>query len=309
MENRLISLIIPVYNEQQKLYDNVTYIKSVLTDNKINYEIILIDDGSKDKSWETINTMVNEDTAIKGLKLSRNFGKESALTAGINEAKGDACITMDSDLQHPPTLIPEMIKLWKDESYDVIDGIKKYRGKEKLLNKICAVLFYDTLKKLSGFDLNKNSDFKLLDRKVIESWKTLDEKNTFFRGLSKWLGYRHTTIPFEVGKRSGGETKWSIMSLFKLAITAITSFSSMPLYFVTYLGVFFLLGAIILGLQTLYNKISGLAVSGFTTVILLQLIIGSSLMISLGVIGLYVAKIFDEVKNRPRYIITQKIGQ
>ena len=214
---------------------------------------------------------------------------------------------MDADLQHPPELIPEMVRLWKEEGYEVVEGVKALRGQESLVNKAGAGLFYYILSKFSGFDIKQASDFKLLDKKVVHAWQSMNERNTFFRGMSAWVGFNRISIPFNIKNRTGGASKWSLFKLFKLAINAITSFSSLPLHIVTFMGLIFLLGSLILGIQTLYMKLKGIAYSGFTTVILLLLIIGSTLMISLGIIGTYIAKIYEEVKGRPRYIVAEQI--
>jgi polyisoprenyl-phosphate glycosyltransferase len=307
MSEFLISIIIPVFNEGKQIPKSLSVIRKILDDNQINHEFILIDDGSKDDTWDVIKHASTEMPGIGAIRFSRNFGKESALCAGLEAAMGDACVVLDADLQHPPEIIPEMVRLWREEGYEIIEGVKFSRGKEHLLNKISALVFYKVLKGLSGYDLNRASDFKLLDAKVVASWRLLTERNTFFRGMAAWVGFKRTSIPFVVADRSGGKTKWSSFRLFKLALTAITSFSSLPLQLVTFLGIAFLIGSIPLGIETLYLKFRGEAVDGFTTVILLLLIIGSTLMISLGIIGTYIAKIFDEVKYRPRYLVSETV--
>lgn len=307
MQEYLISIIIPVFEEEKQIDKSLHTIHSILLENEINHELIIIDDGSGDNTWDVLKRVSSELTVIRAVRLSRNFGKEAALYAGIELAKGDACIIMDSDLQHPPDIIPEMVRLWREEGYEVVEGTKASRGKENLANSIGAKLFYSSLRKLSGINLDGASDFKLLDSKVIEVLREMNERNTFFRGMSVWVGFKRINIPFNVSARSGGNTKWSFIKLLKLAITAITSFTSLPLHLVTFMGVIFLAGSFLLGLQTLYMKFSGIAVNGFTTVILLLLIIGSTLMISLGIIGTYIAKIYDEVKYRPRYVIREEI--
>lgn len=307
MDKSFITVVIPVYNEENQICNNISVIRSHLLKTGINFTILLVDDGSTDGTWFKLKLLSEEVPEIKALKLSRNFGKEAALCAGLEAAEGDACIIMDSDLQHPPALIGEMLRLWKEEGYEVIEGVKSLRGNESFINKAGANLFYSLLTKLSGFNIKQASDFKLLDKKVVAAWRSMNERGTFFRGMSAWVGYNRISIPFNVGTRSGGGSKWSIFNLFKLAIKAITSFSSFPLHIVTFMGVFFLAGAVILGAQTLYMKLMGMALSGFTTVILLLLIIGSALMISLGVIGTYIARIYEEVKGRPRYIVAEEI--
>jgi dolichol-phosphate mannosyltransferase len=307
MERSFITVVIPVYNEENQIYENISVIQKCLEETSIQFMILLVDDGSTDGTWSRLKMLSEEIPCIKALRLSRNFGKEAALCAGLEASEGDGCIIMDADLQHPPTLIPEMIRLWKDEGYDVVEGVKALRGNESIIKKVGANLFYQILSKLSGFNMQQSSDFKLLDKKVLLAWRSMNERGTFFRGMSAWVGYNRISIPFNVGIRTKGVSKWSVFNLCKLAVKAITSFSSFPLHIVTFMGVFFLAGALVLGTQTLYMKLMGIALSGFTTVILLLLIIGSSLMISLGVIGSYIARIYEEVKYRPRYIVADEI--
>ena len=307
MDKSFITVVIPVYNEESQICENINVIRNCLSGTGMEFMILLVDDGSTDGTWLSLKTLSEETSCIKALRLSRNFGKEAALCAGLEAAQGDACIIMDSDLQHPPTLIPEMIRLWKDEGYEVVEGVKALRGNESMINKVGANLFYKILSKLSGFNMQQASDFKLLDKKVVSAWRSMNERGTFFRGMSAWVGYNRISIPFNVGTRTRGVSKWSLFNLFTLAVKAITSFSSFPLHLITFMGVFFLVGALVLGIQTLYMKLMGIALSGFTTVILLLLIIGSSLMRSLGVIGTYIARIYEEVKCRPRYIVSDEI--
>ncbi len=307
MDNYYINIIIPLYNECRQFEQNIAAIENTLKESKIGYGFILVDDGSTDATWDMVKNICEKNIHIKAIKLSRNFGKEAAICAGLEHSNADAVITMDADLQHPPSLIPGMVRLW-NEGYHVVECIKTHRGKESLFSKASAYLFYKLLKKLSGYNLENASDFKLLDKKVVDAWRLMNEKNTFFRGMSSWVGFNRTSLPFSVPERACGESKWSILGLFKLAINAVTSFSSLPLHLVTFLGIGFLAGAFILGVQTLARKFAGQALTGFTTVILLQLIIGSALMISLGIIGTYIAKIYDEVKGRPRYIISERLN-
>jgi dolichol-phosphate mannosyltransferase len=277
-----------------------------MVDNHIDYQFVLIDDGSRDNTWQALEQLTRELPGIKALKLSRNFGKEAALCAGLDAADGDACIVMDADLQHPPELIPEMVRLWREEGYDVVEGTKSNRGKEGFLYKLGARLFYLTFRRLSGLDLGKASDFKLMDRKVVDAWRQLLERGTFFRGMSAWVGFNRCQLPFAVERRITGSSKWSPIKLGMLFISAVTAFSSLPLQIITFLGGLFFIGSLALAAQTLYMKSVGIAFTGFTTVILLQLIIGSALMLSLGIIGTYLARIYEEVKYRPRYLISNK---
>lgn len=306
-EQAKLSLIIPVYQEGDHIRSSIGVIEKVLISNQIIYEIILIDDGSKDNTWKEISSMAYDNKHITALRLSRNFGKESALCAGLEHAGGDMVLIMDADLQHPPELIPEMVRIWREEGYDVVEGVKSSRGKENPIYKVCAKFFYYIIYKTSDINLGKASDYKLMDRKVVEAWKELPERAIFFRGMSAWLGFDRKQVCFDVAERVNGKTKWSLLRLIRLAVNAITSYTSMPLHCITVLGLLLFFGAIILGIQTLFMYFTGRALSGFTTVILLQLIIGSSIMVSLGMIGIYLTKIYKEVKGRPRYLISKCI--
>lgn len=301
-----ISIVVPVYNEGAHIRKSMAYVGQICDAASIPFELVLVDDGSKDNSWEELAAMAKEDERITAVRLSRNFGKEPALLAGIDAASGDAVLVMDADLQHPPEKIPEMVRLWQ-EGAEVVEGVKSSRGKEKLSYRFCAKLFYGTINKATGIDFNNASDFKLLDRKVVEAMKQMPERMTFFRGMSAWVGFERKTFEFEVAERVDGTSKWSLKHLIKLAVTAVTSYTSAPLHCITVMGFVMFICAIVLGIHTLYMKIAGNALGGFTTVILLLLFIGSMMMISLGIIGLYLMKIYHEVKGRPRYITSRVI--
>ena len=306
-QNSLLSVVIPVYQEGSHIKSTIKVIEGVLLENKIKYEFILIDDGSTDNTWRELKSLVKESEGISIRRLSRNFGKESALCAGLEYANGDMILVMDSDLQHPPMIIPDMVNAWLNEGYDVVEGIKHSRGKENIIYRACAKFFYYLIYKSSDINLGRASDFKLMDRKVVEAWKELPERASFFRGMSAWLGFEHKEIEFDVAERVNGKTKWSLIRLIRLAANAITSYTSVPLHCITILGIIMFFGAALLGAQTLFMKLSGRASDGFTTVILLQLIIGSAIMTSLGIIGIYLTKIYKEVKARPRYLISDFI--
>lgn len=305
-ENAVISVIMPVYNEGEHIVSSIGVVEEILQKHNIAYEFVLVDDGSKDDSWEKLSKLAKENNKITSVRLSRNFGKEAALCAGLDHASGDAVIVMDADLQDPPELIPELVEHWKS-GYDVVEGVKSSRGKEGFAYKFCAKSFYKILFKMTGIDLDNASDYKLLDRKVVEAMQQMPEKVTFFRGMSAWVGFERKQVPFEVQPRVMGQTKWSVKRLAGLAFSAITSYTSAPLQLVTILGVVMFLVSLVLGAQTLIRYLMGNALEGFTTVILLQLFIGSMLMISLGIIGMYLMKIYHEIKGRPRYLVSKKI--
>lgn len=301
----MLSIILPSYNEGKNISKASGVISELLASNNIPYELIFVDDGSKDDTWNEIEKASKGNPNVVGIHFSRNFGKESALFAGLAESTGDACIVMDCDLQHPPETLIEMYRLWQ-EGYEVVEGVKRSRGKESILHKASAGLFYKLISKAVKIDMSRASDFKLLDRKAVDSLLAMPERNAFFRALSAWIGYKTTTVEFDVREREEGESKWSTWSLIKYAITNIVAFSAAPMQVVTIAGVLVFLFAIILGIQTLIKFFMGHAVAGFTTVILLILIIGSIIMISLGIIGYYISKIYEEVKGRPKYIISKK---
>jgi glycosyltransferase involved in cell wall biosynthesis len=303
----LISVVIPLYNEASHLRELLADLKTALQETGCRFEVILVDDGSPDDTWENIKEEAQVFPSLRAVRLSRNFGKELALCAGLERANGDAVVVMDGDGQHPPSLLPIMVEKWRSSGADIVHAAKTKRGREPVAGKVGAFLFYLILNKLSGFDLKGASDFKLVNRKVTDTWLSMRERNVFFRGMTAWMGFSTVKIPFQVVARRGGKSGWSYLKRAKLALIGITTFSSFPLHLVTFAGVIFFIFAIGLGIQTLYLKLTGRAFTGFATVILLELIIGSLLMISLGIIGEYLARIYEEVKGRPRYIVAESI--
>jgi glycosyltransferase involved in cell wall biosynthesis len=297
----------PVFREGVQLSALLAAVRDSLRRCDLPYELVLVDDGSPDDTWRVIVGEAKSSHTIHALRLSRNFGKESALCAGLEHARGDAVVVMDADGQHPPSLIPEMVHLWQSSGADIVEAVKRRRARESLASKLGAALFYVILNKLSGFQFKGASDFKLMNRKAVDAWLKMHERNVFFRGMTVWMGFTTVQMPFEVVPRSVGGSTWSVLERLKLALIGITAFSSFPLHLVTFAGVVFLVLSVLLGLETLYLKLAGRAVSGFATVILLELIIGSLLMISLGIIGEYLARIYEEVKGRPRYFVKESI--
>ena len=300
----LLSIVLPAYNEEQNIANTAQVLSGLLEENGIDYELIFISDGSRDGTFPEILKAAAANPRIKGAQFSRNFGKEAGIFAGLELAAGDAVIVMDCDLQHPPQVILQMWQLWQD-GVQVVEGIKSRRGKESLGYRLSAGFFYRIMSKLIRMDMNSSSDFKLLDRKVVDVLLGLPERNTFFRALSFWAGFRTEKVNYEVQERQFGKSKWSFWSLMKYAVFNATSFSTLPLQLVTVMGVVSILFSVVLAIQTLVKYLTGTAVEGFTTVILLILIIGGFLMLSLGIIGHYIARIYEEVKGRPKYIISQ----
>lgn len=305
--SKLLSIIIPAFNEHDMLPIAYEEIKKVVSPLDINHEFIFVDDGSKDNTFEAIRGLVEAgNTDVKGISFSRNFGKEAAIFAGLKEASGDCCIVMDCDLQHPASVIPEMYRLWT-EGFEIVEGVKNTRGRESLIHKFMAKLFYSIITRCSNINLEDASDFVLLDRKAIDSLVSMPESAPFFRGLSRWIGFKTVKVPFDVAERTVGESKWSTRGLIKYAIHNITIFSADPLQIVTVMGVLFVIGSLFVGGEALYRYITGTALGGFTTVIGLLLLSSGLIMISLGIIGIYLSQIYDEVKKRPRYIVSRRV--
>lgn len=301
-----LSIVIPAYNEELIIEKTSKVISQLMTKENIEFEIIFVDDGSKDKTWSLIEKICSANNNVVGVHFSRNFGKESAIFAGLSNSAKDCSVVMDCDLQHPPQTIIEMYRLWQ-KGYEVVEGVKKSRGKESIFHTASAGLFYKIMSSAVKIDMSRASDFKLMDKKVVNSILQLPEKNAFFRALSSWVGYNTTSVEFDVQEREAGVSKWSPFSLIKYAITNIAAFSAAPMQLVSVFGLATFIFALILGIQTLVNYFSGQAIEGFTTIILLLLIIGSVIMISLGIIGYYISKIYDEIKGRPKYIISKTI--
>lgn len=304
----MLSVVLPVYNEEQNIVRAYEAIRDVLMPNGIAFELVFVNDGSKDNSFEVIRKLSESvcDAKIIGLSFSRNFGKEAAIFTGLSHATGDVCAVMDCDLQHPPETLVEMYDMWK-QGFEIIEGVKRSRGKENLLYKGFAKLFYKLISRSTGIEMYRSSDFKMLDRKVVDEYVKLSERNIFFRALSSWLGYKSAVVEFDVQERFSGKTKWSIKSLVKYAIGSITSFTTAPMQLITLSGMVFFLFALVLGVHSIVKWAMGHALEGFTTVILLLLITGSVIMISLGIIGYYLARIYEEIKGRPRSIVREVV--
>ena len=304
----MLSIILPSYNEEKMIAVAAETVTNIMDEAGIDFEMLFVDDGSKDKTWENIQQAAKLNPHVVGVHFSRNFGKEAAMFAGLEKARGDCCVVIDCDLQHPPEKMVEMYRLW-EQGYEVVEGVKEDRGEESGFHRFAANSFYSLISRATGLDMASSSDFKLLDRKVVDTLNQLPERNVFFRALSFWVGFKKATVYYSVQERVAGESKWSTKALIKYALTNITSFSSMPLHIITVLGFIMMAVSVVFGVISLVQKLTGQALGGFTTVIILLLFASSVIMISLGIIGYYVARIYDEIKGRPRYIISQVIGE
>ena len=303
----MLSVILPAYNEKDMIPVAAETLAGILDKEDIAFELLFVNDGSTDGTWDAICRAREKDPRVCGICFSRNFGKEAAMFAGLEKARGDCCVVLDCDLQHPPEKIVEMYRLW-EQGYEVVEGIKEDRGQETGLHRFAANSFYGLISRATGMDMASSSDFKLLDRKVVDTLNAMPERNVFFRALSFWVGFRRAEVKYDVRERTAGESKWSTRALIKYAVTNIGSFSSAPLHLITVMGVIALIVAIVFSVVSLVQKLMGVALGGFTTVIILLLLFGSLIMISLGIIGYYIARIYEEVKGRPRYVIEEFLG-
>ncbi|MEM9544455.1 MAG: glycosyltransferase family 2 protein [Bacteroidota bacterium] len=305
-KNFKISIIAPVFNEASNID---AFIKEVVKNClSFDFELILVNDGSVDDTSAKIVSASRENANIKMLSFARNFGHQSAIKAGIDHAAGDAIIMLDADLQHPPEQIPIMVKWWK-EGYKIVQGIRTYKD-ERMLKKLTSSLFYRIINQLSELELKAGSaDFRLIDRVVAEQIKANNEYHLFLRGLFSWYGYTTKYLPYTANSRMSGETKFSFLKMFNLSLSGVTGFSIKPLRLSIFIGCLFTLISMIYLGYALYMKLfTDATVDGWTSTIIVITLIGGIQLTLLGIIGEYIGKIFQQLKNRPQYIIDQKIG-
>jgi glycosyltransferase involved in cell wall biosynthesis len=303
MTGPLVSVVAPVFNEGACIDRFVRRLGEVLAG--VRYELVLVDDGSTDDSWQRIADHGLLDDRVRGVQLSRNFGKEQAVLAGLEHAAGDAVVVIDADLQHPPDAIGEMLRLWREGAH-VVEAVKRNRTGQSLGNRLAARMFNAAFTRLTTVDLVNATDFRLLSRTAVDALLSMPEHASFFRGTSSWIGFRRAVVEVDIDHRAGGQSRWSSVSLFRLAINGLTSFTSAPLHFVTLAGIGFAGFSVLLGAQTVIRWLRGGSVAGFPTVILLLLVMGTFVLIGLGVIGEYLARIHEEVRGRPRYLVQER---
>lgn len=308
LSNKLISIVVPLYNEEEVVNQFYSRLIGILKDIKYDYEAIFIDDGSSDRTLSILEELANKDRNVKVITFSRNFGHMIALSAGLDYSKGDAVITMDSDLQHPPELIPKLLQKW-EEGNEVVNTLRIEAKTTSIFKKLSARFFYFLMNRIAKTNFQVNSaDYRLLDRAVVENIKSMKEHSRFLRGLINWVGYKQDSIPYQADTRQAGKTKYSFWRMFSFAIDGITSFSSFPLRLSTYLGLVIAFCSFIYILRTIYIKLIGQAAVGWASVLVTVLFMGGVQLIFLGVIGEYLARVYEESKARPLYIIKKKIG-
>ena len=302
----MLSVVIPAFNEQEMVPAAAGQIDGILSRAGIPHELIFIDDGSRDATWAEIRAESEHRDPVRGVHFSRNFRKEAAIFAGLQAADGDCVAVIDCDLQHPPEKLVEMYRLW-EQGVEVVEGVKTDRGEESLAHRVAAKTFYRLISEATHIDMTRASDFKLLDRKAVNVLLSMREKRAFFRALSSWIGFRTAEVPYEVRERAAGESKWSTWLLIKYALSNITAFTSLPLHLITGCGAASFLAALIVGIVSIVRLAMGRVVTGLTGAVILLLFLSGLIMVGLGIIGYYLAKIYDEVKRRPRYVIAETL--
>jgi glycosyltransferase involved in cell wall biosynthesis len=298
-----LSIVLPIFNEVEVLERTIQQLHSSLAFLGLRYEILCIDDGSKDGTGPLLDQLANDDPCIVPIHFTRNFGKEAAIQAGIQRARGEAAIFMDADLQHPPDLIPQMVELWREDGYEVVEARKRIYKHAPMLSRVLALSFSRLLGGATGAEMLGASDFKLLSRQTLDTLTQMPEHHRYFRGLVHWIGFESISVEFDVDEREGGTSSWGALDLVRYAVDAILSFTTAPLVWIALMGVLTTALGSVLGGIALYDYISGTAVDGFTTVILMLVIFSGLILTSLGTMSLYLGRLFEEAKSRPLYVI------
>ncbi len=300
-----LSIIIPVYNEEAVLPEFQKRITSVMATLGLSYELLYVNDGSVDTTLELLRELKTADPQVCYINLSRNFGKEAAVTAGIDHAMGSAVIIIDADLQDPPELIPELVAPWKEESIDVVYARRKSRAGESWVKKTTAAFFYRFMGKIGPVALPRDTgDFRLMSRRSIEALKTLREQHRFMKGLFAWVGFPQREVLYDRDERFAGETKWNYFKLWNFSLDGITGFTTAPLKLATYLGFAIAVFSGVFGLKIIFETlVNGVDVPGYPSVMVVVLFLGGTQLMFMGILGEYVGRIFNESKNRPLYLI------
>jgi dolichol-phosphate mannosyltransferase len=305
-EPELLSVVAPMYEEQDTVEPFTERVAAALEG--VDYELILVDDGSKDRTAEAMARAAAADPRVKVVALSRNFGHQPALTAGLEHARGDVIVMLDGDLQDPPELIPQMLERWR-EGVDVVYAVRQERLGETVFKRVTARGFYRTFRSLTGLDLAVESgDFRLMDRRALDALLAMPERNRFLRGMTVWIGFSQTAVPFVRQERHAGATKYPLRKMLRFSFDAITSFSSAPLQWATMLGFLFSLLAFLGIPLTVVARYTNIYEPGIPSTILLILLLGGIQLITVGIIGEYVGRIYDEVKHRPLYVVRERIN-
>ncbi len=306
---KMYSLVIPLYNEEEVIHECIKRVTNVMHNNEFDYEIIFVNDGSSDSTEEIVKQYCDKDKHLKLISFSRNFGHQTAISAGMDNAEGDAIIVMDADLQDPPEVVQKLIEKY-EEGFDVVYAIRSKRKGESFFKKITAKMFYRFLKNMCEVDIPVDTgDFRLISRQVCDVLKGLTERNRYVRGLVSWVGFKQTGIYYEREERYAGKTKYPLKKMLKLSVDGITSFSTKPLKLTKWIGIFMAAVGFIYAIIVIIQKLVGIQMqTGWASTMVTILLIGGIQLIMLGITGEYIARIFDESKNRPLYIIKEKVN-
>lgn len=303
-----LSVVVPVFNEEENLLELYRRLSEVLPKVVGSWEILFVDDGSRDRSWEIIRKLAEGDFRVRGLRFSRNFGHQMAFAAGLDHARGDAVVIMDADLQDPPELIPELLAKHR-EGFDVVYAVRTARHGETLFKKLTAKLFYRLLVRITSVHIPLDTgDFRLMSRRAVEAFRRLPERHRFTRGLVAWLGFSQTGVPYERAPRHAGTTKYPLRKMLRFAVDAITSFSHVPLQLATWLGFVVSAFAFVYILVVVALKFAGISWPGYTSIMAAILFLGGVQLVMVGLLGEYVGRIYDEVKRRPLYLVAEEVG-
>lgn len=311
LNKKLVTILVPAYNEQAVLELLYERLKAIMNEqNKYNFEVLFVNDGSKDNTLNIMKNLRENDNRVCYLNLSRNYGKETAMIAGLDYTKGDCVVIIDADLQDPPELIPEMLKYW-EEGYDDVYAKRRSRKGESFLKKFTSKMYYKTLQNFTNIDIQKDTgDFRLLDRRCIEALKTLRESQRYTKGLFSWIGYNKKEILYDRDPRAAGKTKWNYGKLIDLSIDGLTSFTTAPLRWAAYIGLAFSITGFIYMLIIIFKAlIYGIDVPGYSSTMVVILFLGGFQLLFLGIIGEYLGRAFYETKGRPLYFIDQYNGE
>jgi dolichol-phosphate mannosyltransferase len=306
----VISVVLPVFDEEENIGEVHEALVTQLVRLGEPYEIIFVDDGSRDGSLERIRELSVRDTHVRGVSLSRNFGHQIAISAGLEYASGDAVIVMDADLQHPPELIPEMVAHWRD-GYDVVYTIREGRDHAGPLKRWSASLFYRLMNRMCDIEITANTpDFRLMDRRVVDALRHMPERTRFLRGLVRWVGFRQTSLRFVAAPRTHGKTKYPLSKMIRFSLDGVTAFSTVPLRLASYMGLFAALSGIPYALWAVYARLfTDWAVHGWASVVVALLFLGGVQLISIGIMGEYIGRVYEEAKGRPLFLTRELIGE